>query len=167
MKTTARPMAVVLVGWLVAGTMDITAAVTYYPLTANVRPIRILQGIASGVLGPRAFQGGLETAGLGLALHYLIALIWTIVFLVAVRVFKPLLRNLIATGVAYGLLVWAVMTQIVLPLSNVRHTPFNLAAAIVAAVLVILCIGLPLAGIIGRYERARRASAAGARVAAR
>lgn len=165
MKTTARPMSVVLVGWLVAGTMDITAAVTYYPLTADVRAIRILQGIASGVLGPRAFQGGLRTAGLGLALHYLIALIWTIVFFVAVRVFKPLLRNLIATGVAYGVLVWAVMTQIVLPLSNVRHTPFNLPAAIVAAVLVILCIGLPLAGIIGRYERARRAGAAGARVA--
>lgn len=166
MTTTARPISVVLLGWLVAGTLDITAAITYYPLTANVSAIRILQGIASGVLGPRAFQGGYRTAALGLALHYLIAFIWTAVFFVALRLFKAFLRNLIATGVAYGVLVWAVMNLVVLPLSNVRHAPFNPSAALVAAAFLICCIGLPLAGIIGRHERARRADSAALRAMA-
>jgi hypothetical protein len=52
---------VVLFAWLVAGTLDITATVTYYPLTAGVRAERILQGIASGPLGTRAFDGGAGT----------------------------------------------------------------------------------------------------------
>ncbi len=47
--------------WLVAGTLDITAAVTYYPLTASVRAERILQGIASGLLGTGAFDGSAGT----------------------------------------------------------------------------------------------------------
>lgn len=166
MKTSPRPISVVLYGWLVAGTMDIAAAITYYPLTAHVRVIRILQSIASGVLGARAFQGGLRTAVLGLALHYLIAFIWTVVFFVAVRLMRPLLRHLIVTGAAYGVLVWAVMNVIVLPLSNVRHAPFNPSAAIVAAALLILCVGMPLAGIIGRHERARPGDAMAARAAA-
>ncbi len=42
---------------LVAGALDITAAfVTWAP--QGVSPIRILQGIASGLLGAKAFAGG-------------------------------------------------------------------------------------------------------------
>lgn len=154
MSTSRRAAAVVVRAWLVAATMDITAAITYYPLTANVRVVRILQGIASGLLGARAFQGGLATAVLGVALHYMIALFWTLLFFAAARAFKPLLRNLVATGIAYGIVVWAVMNLVVLPLSNVRHAPFNARQAIVAAVILVICIGLPIAGIIGRHERA-------------
>lgn len=162
-----RDASVVLLAWMVAGTMDITAALTYYPLTANVEVVRILQGIASGVLGPRAFAGGPSTALLGLALHYLIAFIWTMVFFVAVRTFKPLLKNLMLTGMAYGIVVWAVMNLIVLPVSNVRHAPFNPSAAAIAAVILILCIGLPLAGIVGRHERSRTRGLAGGVTAGR
>jgi hypothetical protein len=146
---------VALFAWLVAGTLDITAALTYYPLTAGAHVVRILQGIASGVLGPRAFDGGLRTAAVGLALHYVIALIWTLLFVLAARRFRGLLNNLWLTGMAYGVAVWAVMNLVVLPLSRVRRGPFHPGRAVIAALILILCIGLPIAGIVGRYERTR------------
>ena|ERR1700683_4003220 len=150
-----RDVTVTLEAWLVAGTMDITAALTWYPLTAGAHGVRILQGIASGVLGPRAFDGGLRTAALGLALHYFIALIWTLLFVLAARSVRGLLKNLWVTGIAYGLVVWTVMNLVVLPLSRVRRGPFHPGPAVIAAVILILCIGLPIAGIVGRHERAR------------
>jgi hypothetical protein len=153
-----RDVTVAFVAWLVAGTMDITAALTYYPLTAGVRAVRLLQGIASGVLGPRAFDGGLRTAALGLTFHYGIALVWTLVFFVAARRSRALLKNLFLSGMAYGVLVWAVMNLVVLPLSRVRRGPFQPGQAVVAAMILILCVGLPLAGIVGRHERARQSS---------
>jgi hypothetical protein len=137
----------------VAGTLDITAAVTYYPMTAGVRPERILQGIASGVLGSRAFAGGAGAAVLGLLFHYLIALIWTVLFFLAAERFKALTRHAILIGLAYGVVVWAVMNLIVLPLSNVRRGPFNPVQAAIAALILIFCIGLPIVGIIGKHVR--------------
>lgn len=146
-------VAVVLVAWLVAGTLDIAAAVTYYPLAAGVRPAAILRGIASGVLGSRAFDGGAGTAALGLLLHYVIALFWTLVFFIAARRFDALTRHPIPVGLTYGVIVWTVMNLIVLPLSNVRRGPFNPAQAAIAALILMFCIGLPIASIIARYAR--------------
>jgi hypothetical protein len=152
---TARSSAVgvVLLAWLVAGTLDITAALTYYPLAAGIRPAAILRGIASGVLGSKAFDGGAATAALGLLLHYVIALIWTLVFFLAARKFDALTRHTIPVGLTYGIIVWAVMNLIVLPLSNVRRGPFNPAQAAIAAVILMFCIGLPIVTIIARYAR--------------
>ena len=148
--------ATILSAWLLAGTLDILAAVTYYPLTVHVTPTRILQGIASGVLGPQASAGGLAAAALGLALHYLIALIWTVVFFVAFRRLGFLAKNLVVTGLGYGVFVGLVMNLVVLPLSRVRQGPFNLAHLIVAIVILLFTVGLPIAGIVGWYYAARR-----------
>jgi hypothetical protein len=149
-----RALGAVLIAWLLAGTLDISAAAIYYPLASGVKVTTLLQGIASGVLGDKAFAGGLETAMLGLALHYLIALIWTLVFLLVFRSVKGRFTNLFLIGMAYGIVVWFVMNMIVLPLSNVRQGPFNLPQAIVGAVILMFCIGLPIAMIVGRSHEA-------------
>jgi uncharacterized membrane protein YagU involved in acid resistance len=116
-----------------------------------VTAVRILQGIASGALGPRAYTGGLATAALGVAFHYAIALIWTVVFFVACRTFRWLGAHPIPIGLAYGVVVWSVMNLVVLPLSNARRGPFNLSGAIIGAVILMFCIGLPIAAIVGRH----------------
>lgn len=59
-------------GGLLCGLMDITAALVVYGLL-GLRPQRLLQGIATGVLGPQSYQGGRGTALLGLFLHFVIA----------------------------------------------------------------------------------------------
>jgi uncharacterized membrane protein YagU involved in acid resistance len=146
----------ILAAWLVAGTLDILAAVTYYPLTIHVRPLSILQDIASGVLGMRAFAGGLATAALGLALHYLIALIWTVFFFVVFPRVKLLAKNLIVTGLAYGVFVGLIMNLVVVPLSRTPKPPFSLSSLIVAIAILLFTIGLPTAEIVGRHFSTRR-----------
>src|SRR5262249_36526809 len=64
--TARRTALVVMVAWLLAGTLDITTAVFYY-VGPSARAARLLQGIASGLLGALAFDGGAATALLGLA----------------------------------------------------------------------------------------------------
>ncbi len=156
--TTRRTVLVVMFAWLLAGTLDIATAVFYYVGPSSARAERLLQGIASGVLGASAFDGGVATALLGLALHYLIALIWTLVFVVAFRTLRPLRHRLVLTGIAYGIIVWFVMNLVVLPLSNVSRGAFQLRAAAIAATIVILCVGLPISLVIGRYFRAESAA---------
>jgi hypothetical protein len=152
-STRRSDVMVVVFAWLVAGTLDITAAVTYYPLTVGVRPIRILQGIASGVLGRRAFDGGAGAAALGLLFHYLIAFIWTVLFFLVARRFKVMTRHTVSVGAIYGIVVWAVMNLIVVPLSNAGGGPLKLTQAVIAAVILIFCIGFPIVGIVGKHER--------------
>ena len=143
----------ILAAWFVAGTLDILAAVTYYPLASGVRVTTLLQGIASGILGDRAFAGGVGTAILGLILHYTIALIWTILFVLVFRRVRKIFANLFAIGIVYGVVVWFVMNLIVLPLSNVSQGPFSLLQATVDAVILMSCVGLPIAMIVGRDHR--------------
>src|SRR5260370_40706234 len=54
------------------GVLDITAALVVYGFF-GLKPMRLLQGIASGLLGPKAFSGGLAAAVLGVLCHFLIA----------------------------------------------------------------------------------------------
>lgn len=148
-----RLIRAVIRAWLTAGTLDIGIASTWYPLTVGAHVIRIYQGIASGILGARAFDGGLATAALGLACHYLIALIWTTIYFVAYPRLPLLRRSRTASAVLYGCFVSAAMTFIVLPLSNVGPRPFHLQPFVIATVILIIAIGTPLAIIADRHYR--------------
>ena len=57
---------------LTAGVLDILDAFVMTVINGGT-PTRVLHSIASGVLGPSAFEGGAATAALGLFLHFLIA----------------------------------------------------------------------------------------------
>ncbi|HEU4770109.1 MAG TPA: hypothetical protein VFS77_22265, partial [Pyrinomonadaceae bacterium] len=48
----------ILLAGFVAGTLDIIAACVSAWLRSQTSPVRVLQFIASGVLGPEAFRGG-------------------------------------------------------------------------------------------------------------
>ncbi len=137
--------------WLLAGTLDITAASLYYPLIYKFRLILLYQNIASGVFGERAFAGGIPMAAIGLTFHYLIALTWTILFFLIFPRIRMLSKNSFATGMIYGALVWFAMNLIVLPLSGVQRSPFDIGRAIIAALFLMFCIGLPISLIIGKY----------------
>lgn len=158
--STARPpagrlLATILTAWLIAGTLDIGIAVTYYPLTGRGNPFTILQGIASGLLGPRAFLGGVGTAALGLACHYAIALIWTVVFFVVYPRVGVLWYSRTLTAVLYGVFVSLAMNLVVVPMSHVAHRPFDLRFFVIATVILIASIGFPLA-IMGSRRLDRR-----------
>ncbi len=140
-------------GGLLAGTLDILAAFISSGLR-GIGPTRVLQAIASGLLGAEAFEGGFTTAALGLALHFFIATTATAFYYAVSRKLKVLVDHAVVCGLAYGIPVYLVMNLVVLPLSAV---PFKISFAlgnIVTSVLILMfCVGLPIAVVARRYSK--------------
>ena len=137
---------------LIAGAMDITAAfVTWAP--QGVSPIRILQGIASGLLGAQSFAGGWKTAALGLVCHFFIAFLAATVFYLASRKIALMTHRPILSGILYGVAVYLVMYWIVMPLSNFHKRPFSWSATMIAIITHMVCVGSPISLVINRYSR--------------
>jgi hypothetical protein len=134
------------------GVMDITAAfVTWWP--KGILPSRILKGIASGLLGPDAYNGGWPTAALGLAFHFFIAFSAATVFYIASRKLQFMMLRPVLSGVLYGVAVYFVMYWIVMPLSRYHIRPFSLTNTIIAIITHMVCVGLPISLIISYYSR--------------
>jgi uncharacterized membrane protein YagU involved in acid resistance len=140
-------------GGLLCGILDLTAACVTWGIRAGVRPIRIGQSIANGLLGPRAFAGGLRTAVLGVAIHFLIAFTATTVFYIASRYFKFLIHRAILSGALYGTAVHLFMSQIVVPLSAVRRGPFSSLNFTIAIITHIFCVGLPISLSVRHFSK--------------
>lgn len=138
-------------GTLVVGTADILDAFVFFGLR-GIRPVRIFQGIASGLLGRDAFSGGAATVALGAVLHYFIAFAIVWVFLTASRHLPDLARRPWLYGPLYGLVVYAVMNWIVIPLSLVTTRPKPLAVVANGLLIHMLGVGLPTA-LIARARR--------------
>src|SRR5215217_2817758 len=84
-------------GGLLAGLGDITFAFVVNGLR-GVGPVRVLQSVASGLLGAAAKEGGLATAALGAVLHFLIAAAAAAVYWLASRRLEVLVRRPVACG---------------------------------------------------------------------
>jgi hypothetical protein len=145
------PLRTISYAGVIAGILDISDAFIFYGLR-GVKPIRILQGIASGLLGARAFRGGLETAALGLGLHFLIAFGAATVYYLASRKIAFMTRHAVLSGLLYGVMVYAFMNLVVLPLSNVSRAAFSLVPFINGVAAIAFCVGLPIALIVRRYS---------------
>jgi len=142
-----RGARVILMAGLLAGALDITAAFLVYGLR-GASPVRILQSIASGLLGGAAFQGGGGAAALGAVLHFLIAIVAAAVYYGASRKLGILVRRPVISGLLYGVMVYVFMNHVVLPLSAVAKRPFVPRMAAVIVVVHMLCVGLPIALVI-------------------
>jgi hypothetical protein len=164
MPVRRNPDALRAIGWggLIGGVLDISDALLFYGLR-GVPPERLLQGIASGLLGARALKGGWPAAAVGLGLHFLIAFTAATVYYAASRKFQMLRERPIVSGLLYGIVVFLFMNMIVVPLSAIHRSPtamltFNLAS-VNAVLALMLFIGLPIAIAVNRYAReARRAA---------
>lgn len=138
---------------LIAGAMDITAAFVTWKLLANIAPARILKGIASGLLGPSAYQGGAGVSALGLFLHFVIAFGAASVFYIASRKMRFFTAKPFVAGPLYGIAVYVFMYWIVLPLSAYHRMAFSLRLALLAIVTHIVCVGTPIAVAVRRFSR--------------
>jgi hypothetical protein len=135
---------------LLVGTLDISDAFIFYGLR-GIAPTRILQGIASGVLGRTAFSMGHRSALLGLFFHFFIAFSATTIFLFASRKL-PVAPHPWLYGALFGIALYLVMNYIVIPLSKIgpRPTP-PLVPLINGVAALVFCIGIPLAFIARRF----------------
>jgi uncharacterized membrane protein YagU involved in acid resistance len=149
MRSSRQVIRAIVWGGLIAGTLDIADALLFNGLR-GVPPMRLLQAIASGLLGRDAFSGGAATAALGLALHFFIATSVAAVYALSSLRLPVLLRRPWLCGTIYGLGVHLVMKFVVLPLSQFRPGRAPAAAgvdwALVNLVLAhVLFVGIPVA----------------------
>jgi uncharacterized membrane protein YagU involved in acid resistance len=147
------PQAIVWSG-IVVGVLDALDGVVAFGLL-GMNPMQVLQYIASGALGPSAFQGGWATAGLGVLLHFFIAFVVAAIYVLASRFAHALRLQPVAWGLLYGALVYLVMTYGVLPLSAVGKSAFSPGLFLNGIIGHALFVGLPIA------LYARRATNAG------
>lgn len=138
-------------GTLAVGVLDIMDAFIFFGLR-GVKPLAILQSIASGVLGRAAYQGGLRTALLGLLLHFVIAFGVVAVYLMATRFMPGLNRRPWLYGPLYGLVVYAVMNFVIVPMSAAAlgSGPTPLIVRANGLLIHMFGVGLPAALVAAR-----------------
>lgn len=145
-----------LAGTLAVGILDIADAFVFFWLRSGVRPTRILHSIAAGLLGREAaVAGGITTAMLGLGLHFFIAFVIVLTYHFASRRLKALTERPVILGMLYGLVVFAVMNFVVLPLSAAppRSAP---AGAVLLNGLLIHAFGVGLPAALSATWASRR-----------
>jgi hypothetical protein len=152
-RTRSHPLAFVFAGGLVAGTLDITYACLFWGLKSNVPVQRILQSVAAGLLGKASYEGGGGTAALGLALHYFIALSMSVVYYLVARRWPLLWQRPLLCGAGYGLLLYAVMNYVVVPLSAAGSGSKDPLWITLSIVVHALLIGVPIAYFSRRAQQ--------------
>jgi ABC-type Na+ efflux pump permease subunit len=153
----------ILYAGALVGVLDITAACIQVYVSYGYAPARLLKGVAGGLLGRSAVEGGFSTAALGLLMHFTMALTVAAIFYALSRRL-PLpqkLLGVVAAGLVYGAAVFAVNNFATSPLlSWVRslylHTPISFKPPMGWSQLVIhlFCVGLPIALVMHRYAPA-------------
>jgi len=116
-----RAFGTIVYGGLAVGVLDALDAMIFFGIRNDVKPIRIFQSIASGLLGRASFSGGLKTALLGAFLHFLIAFIMATVFYFASLMLPTLIRHAGIWGIIYGVAAYFVMNFVVLPCRQLDH----------------------------------------------
>jgi hypothetical protein len=135
---------------LIAGTIDIGAACTIN----MIGPGPILRFIASGLLGsPLPHETWVYCLGLGL--QWLMSTIIAGIFVIAAGKLPLLLRRWVAAGIAYGIVVYFVMTFVVVPLSKAKGGHVTMTSFVENLLAMILF------GLIVAYVARRGAKTAG------
>ena len=150
MPASSRPLAAILVGGCIVGILDLLYAIVVY---SPKRPILIPQTIASGLLGMKSYDGGAQTAALGVFLHFVIAIGAATVYYLASRKLPLLIERAVVCGLIYGALVYAFMHIVVVPLSAAPHSHAHLGYRVAEFIWHWLGVGLPIALSVRHYSR--------------
>lgn len=147
----------VLYATLVVGVLDAGDGIVFFGLQGK-SPIQVLQYIASSVLGSQSFSDGLASAGLGLVLHFTVALVVAGIYILASQRIALLCTRWVLGGLLYGAAVWAFMNLVFLPQTAVAHNPIAPAAWINGIIGHALFVGLPCAFFACKMQADRPAA---------
>lgn len=135
----------------VCGALDILFAMILTILFGREIP-GMLRYVASGPF-PAATEMGSSGAILGLLVHFALMAIMVTAFVWAADRRPPLNRNPILAGITYGLITYAVMNWLVVPLRF--DTPLPPKALSIATQLFahVVLVGIPTALVTARYQK--------------
>src|SRR5688572_13703365 len=148
-KTNYSAVRAILFAGLAAGFADFV-----YPsvraMLAGKPVMGVWKGVASGLLGPVAHQGGIGTATLGVALHFFICLVAAALLYAILRRLPWFRERWWLTGVLYGTAFLAVMNWIVLPLSQIGRPIYAWKDMHMHVFWHVLLVGWPTAWFLRR-----------------
>lgn len=133
------------------GLFSSVLSVAFYDSTVT----RLFQGVASTLLGTAAFEGGTQTAAVGVLMHFGVALGWSAVFLFLLNRsswIRGLLRSrygVLKVAALYGPFVWMVMSLVVIPLL-LQRPPSITVRWWVQLIGHVPFVGLPIVWTIGK-----------------
>jgi hypothetical protein len=143
----------ILVATLVCGTLDILLAVIL-TLWRGREPAAMLRYVASGPFPPASDWGAAGSA-LGLAVHFTLMAIMVAAFVIAARNIPALTDSPWLWGLVYGLITYAAMNLIVVPLRFPAAWPPKTLSVGTQLFAHIVLVGWPTAFIARRYLRFR------------
>jgi uncharacterized membrane protein YagU involved in acid resistance len=137
----------ILLGGLAAGVLDLLDALVFSYLRSGAMPTRILQAIASGLIGREAaVGGGAATAALGFVIHFCVATTMAACFVLLSRWWTIFTRRPVMMGILYGVGAYFFMNHVVLPLSAIRGGGSAPWPSFINGVLIhAFGVGLPIA----------------------
>ncbi len=144
----------VLIGGMIAGILDITAACLLSAILRGTAPIVVLQSVASGLLGMKAYDGGWSAGVLGLVCHFSIATIWSFIYCV-IKTQISIPKYTAIVGLVYGIFVYFMMNFVVLPLSAFPGKP---TITIRGLFIIMFCVGLPISLVARRLQKSQKLS---------
>jgi hypothetical protein len=157
----SRRLAGILVAGLSAATLDILYA--FLAASQSGRsPTRVLQAIASGLLGAAAFKGGGGAALWGLFAHFLILLVAAGIYFAASRRNAFLRQQPVLAGLGFGVCIYFFMNFLVLPLSAIPfQISYSMPVLVEGLAVHALLVGLPIAVAIWHFCDRNEIGAAG------
>jgi hypothetical protein len=138
----------IVFGGLAIGILDFLDASTFFPLYYGISFIDVWHGPASGVIGREAARnGGVNTALLGIAMHFLVAFCIATVYYVLSRFIPYMIDHPIISGVIFGIAAHFVMQYVVIPLSAIHaYPPWPPIGSLLNSLIGhALLVGLPVA----------------------
>jgi hypothetical protein len=150
----AGGLGLVLAGGLIAGALDLTFAFVFYG-QQGATPLRILQFIASGVLGRGSFQMGLASAALGAFFHFFISACAAAIYYLASLRFSFLTRRVAISGAIFGVLMFLAMHFIVVSLSAIKPSPMKVGNVIGELCSHVFLFGMVIAYAVSRAKSLR------------
>lgn len=146
-KRAGNAILAIVVGGLVAGTLDLTQAVILFGKNIPL-------AIAGGLLGPQAFRGGAGTYILGVLLHFFIACSAAAIYFAASRKLRFLTEHPLVCGLFFGAAVQLVMSLVVLPLSALHAMgPYTYRDLVSGFSVHMVIVGLPISFSVQRFAR--------------
>jgi hypothetical protein len=143
----------ILLAGVIAGALDAAAAIIDFYVATGKGPARIFVYIASGVFGK---QNDLSTQSMvifGVLFHFMVAIIFSAFYFWIYPLAQFLRSNKVISAVLYGIFVWLVMNLLVVPLSITHTWTFKLINVLKAAIILIVCVGVPISFMAASFYR--------------
>lgn len=154
-----RAFETIVYGGLAIGILDFLDASTFFPLYYGIGFLDVWHGPASGLLGREASRaGGVNTALLGIFLHFCVAFCIAAGYFLASR-YLVTVRKPVIVGLLYGIVANLVMQNIVIPLSAIgpRTTVEPFGSVLNSFIGHAVLVGLPVA-LIAAWSARRNMS---------